>query len=257
MEAQRITISLDDREEGACISPQRVRLGDLVRFTEDVKAFLQGDGKELDAQALEISVLQGSFALQTPPIGPAPKLFDDLQALAQGTSLDGIDKSRRTVIERWQRSARTEGGLVYAIAAPCLARPLVVDASSDYHAGDADQWVRVERYLSGEIEDLGGANRPNAHVRLADGKRLRVESDKELLRNDKLNRLYKTTMLRITAEYNLRTRELRNARLLEFVEHAVDIDEGELSRMKSRGAAAWKDVDDASAWVDELRGGQR
>lgn len=257
MEAQRITISLDDREEGASISPQRVRLGDLVRFAEDVKAFLQGDGKELDATGLEVRVLEGSFALQTQPIDHAPKLFQDLQALAHGTSLDVIDRNRRAVIERWQRSARMQARLVYAIAAPCLPRPLRVDASSDYHADDADQWVRVERYVAGEIQDLGGVNRANAHVRLADGKSLRVETDKAFLRDDKANRLYKNAMLRIRAEYNLRTRELRNAHLLEFVEQAPDVDEAALARMKAQGAVAWKDVDDAAAWVDELREGRR
>ena len=57
-------------------------------------------------------------------------------------------------------------------------------------------------------------------------------------------------------EYVL-TRVLRNARLVEFVEYAPRVDEEELARMTRRGADAWKDVGDASAWVDELRGGRQ
>lgn len=255
MDAQRITLSLDDHSEGAHMSPDRVRLGELTRFAEDVKAFLQGDGKEVDAQNLEVAVVSGSFALETTPIAHAPKLFSDLEALQDGSLLDHIDKGRRMVLERWQKSARAAGGLVYKISAPFLARPLIVNATSDFHADEVDHWVWVERYVTGEIQDLGGATRPNAHVRLPDGKTLKVITDKEFLRNDKLNRLYKTAMLRIKAEYNLQTRELRNARLLEFVEYADDINEVELERMKERGKLAWKDVTDPSVWVDELRGG--
>jgi hypothetical protein len=254
MDSERITLSLDDHTEGAHMSPDRVRIGDLVRFAEDVKVFLQGDGKELDAQSLEVSVVRGSFALQTAPIAYAPKLFSDLKALQDGFPLDQIDKSRRLVLERWQKSARSASGLVYKISAPFLTRPLVVNADSDFQPDDIDHWVWVERYISGEIQDLGGATRPNAHVRMPDGKTLKVLTDKDLLRNDKLNRLYKTVMLRIKAEYNLQTRELRNARLIEFVEYADEVNEGDLARMKERGKLAWKDVKDPAAWVNELRG---
>lgn len=45
-----------------------------------------------------------------------------------------------------------------------------------------------------------------------------------------------------------------NARLVEFGEHAPSVDEDELARLTRRGTNAWKDVPDATAWVDELRG---
>ena len=63
-------------------------------------------------------------------------------------------------------------------------------------------------------------------------------------------------MLRITAEYNVMTREYRNARLLEFVEHDNRLDEKDLARLTQRGAKAWRDVPDAGAWVDDLRGSE-
>ena len=82
-----------------------------------------------------------------------------------------------------------------------------------------------------------------------------VTTDRNVLKNDMVNRLYKPSMLRIKADYNVVTRDLRNARLVEFVEYAPRVDEDELARLMRRGANAWKDVPDATAWVDELRGG--
>ncbi len=257
MEAQRITLTLADHSGGFETSPERVRLADLARFADDVQTFLRGDTKEVDTQNLEVAVIKGSLAIQTTPLMGAPRLLADLRALLDGELLEGIDAKRKEVIERWQKMVRQSRELAYRISAPFLDRPVVVSADTDYRADDADQWVRVERYIRGEIQDLGGVTKANAHVRLPDGSTLKVTTEKDLLRDDKENRLYKSAMLRIRAEYNVLTRELRSARLIEFVEYTGKVDEEELDRLARRGASAWKDVTDPTAWVNELRGGKR
>jgi len=113
----------------------------------------------------------------------------------------------------------------------------------------------VERYIRGEIQDLVGATKANAHVKLPDGRTLKVTTERSVLKDDTVNLLYKAAMLRIKADYNVVTLDLRNARLVEFVEYAPRVDEDELARLIRRGATAWKDVLDATAWVDESRGG--
>lgn len=255
MEAQRITITLIDHTAGFEATPDRVRLGDLVDFSSDVATFLRGEDKEVDTKKLEVAVRKGSYAYETVPLLFAPSLFRDLRALLGGELLDILDAKRREVMERWQKAARQSKQVAYRISAPFLIRPIEINFESDYHADDADQWVQVERYIRGEIQDLGGRTKPNAHVKLPDGRTLTVTADRDLLRDDTVNRLYKVAMLRIKAEYNVLTRDLRNAQLVEFVEHTTKVDEEELTRMTRRGANAWKDVPDATAWVDELRGG--
>lgn len=253
MDAQPITLSLEDLSGGFEASPDRVRLADLVRFTEDVQVFLRGSTKEIDTQALEVAIRHGSLSIQTVPIAGAPRLFADLRALSFATGLDGLDPKRKEIMLRWQKAA-LHSGVSVQISAPMLPSAIVVNAGSDFHADDADHWVTVERYVRGEVQDLGGATRPNAHVKLPDGTTLTVSTDKELLRSEKVNRLYKMAMLRIKAELNLVTQELRNARLLEFVEYDAQVDEEAMRRLVSRGDDAWKDVPDATSWVDDLRG---
>ena len=255
MEAQRITVALIDRSAGYEATPERVKLSTLATFAADVETFLRGDTKEVDAAQLDVSVTAGSIAIQTAPIAIAPVLFEDLRTLSRIELLDTVDRRRREVVERWQKAARAAGEAAFRISAPFLERSIIVSTDSDYRADDADQWVQVERYVRGEIQDLGGMTKANAHVRLPDGSSLKVSTDRELLRNEKTNRLYKTAMLRIRAHYNVLTRELRDARLVEFVEYAPSIDEEELARMTKRGAQAWKDIPDATSWVDEMRGG--
>lgn len=257
MEAQQITIALIDNSAGFEASPERVRLADLAEFSADVAIFLRGDGKEVDSKTLEVAVINGSLGIRTAPLPVAPQLFNDLRALLNSELLDNLDAKRRDVLVRWQKAARQTRQLAYRISAPFLDRPIVVNAESDYRSDDANQWVQVERYIRGEIQDLGGATKANAHVKLPDGSTLTVTTDRDVLRDDTVNRLYKLAMLRIKAEYNVLTRVLRNARLVEFVEYAPQVDEKELARMTRRGVDAWKDVGDATTWVDEMRGGRQ
>lgn len=246
MEAQRITIALIDHTAGFEATPERVRLGDLADFSKDVATFLRGENKEVDTKTLEVAVRKGSLALETTPLLSAPSLFQDLRTLLGGELLDNLDAKRRDVVERWQKAARQSKQVAYRISAPFLGRPIEIKAETDYHADDADQWVQVERYIRVEIQDLGGATKPNAHVKLPDGRTLSVTTERDVLRDDTVNRLYKLAMLRIKAECNVLTRELRNARLLEFVEYAPSVNDDDLARLTRRGAAAWKDVPNAT-----------
>jgi hypothetical protein len=254
MEAQRITIALTDHSAGFEATPDRVRLGDLASFSADVVTFLRGEDKEVDTNLLEVAVRKGSLAIETAPLLMAPNLFRDLRALRGGELLDSLDTKRREVVERWQKASRLSKQVAYQISAPFLGKSIEVNAETDFHADDADQWVQVERYVRGEIQDLGGITKANAHIKLPDGRTLKVTTERDVLRNDTVNRLYKLAMLRIKVEYNVLTRELRNAKLVEFVEHASTVDEEALSRLMRRGALAWKDVPNATAWVDALRG---
>lgn len=257
MEAQSITLTLIDHSAGYEATPNRVHLGALVRFADDVQDFLRGETREIDTQQLDVAVREGSLSIETAPLNSAPRLFQDLQTLVASELLDSLDAKRKEVVERWQKAVRQARGLAYRISAPFLSRPVTVGAQTDFRSDDADQWVQVERYIRGEIQDLGGATRANAHIRLSDGSALRVTAEKAVLRDDQVNRLYKTAMLRVKAEYNVLTRQLRNARLMEFVEYTSKVDEEHLARLTQRGSVAWRDVADPTAWVDELRGGRR
>jgi hypothetical protein len=255
MEAQQVTFALTDTSAGYPVSPERVRLSALVEFSSDVAALLRGANRETDVGALDVTVETGSLAIRTSPLAIAPILFRDLRSLIDSERLDGLDAKRREVLERWQKLTRQIPELMFRISAPYLPKSVVVSYETDFHADDADQWVQVERYVRGEILDLGGATRANAHVRLPGGSTLKVSTERDVLRDDTTNRLYKQAMLRIRAQYNVLTRELRDARLVEFVEYAPHFDEGEMARLTRRGAEAWRDVPDATAWVEGLRGG--
>lgn len=255
MEAQSISISLRDESNGYAISPDRVPMNVLRTFTKDVEEFLRGEGSEVDASSIEVQVFNGSLGFLTAPMHNAP-LLKDLRLLSSSEMLDGLDAKRREVIERWQKLAKGARQVVFKLTAPSLSQPVTISASTDFHSDDADQWVKVERYMQGEVEEMGGHRKANVHIRLQNGTLLIVESNKDVFRNDKVNRLYKQAMARISAEYNVVTRKYRNARLLAFEEHQHEPDEVQMQRLIERGTKAWNDVPNANQWVEALRGGE-
>jgi hypothetical protein len=254
MQAHPIQITLHDESGGYEITPDRVPMAVLREFVRDVDDFLKGDGKQFDTANLDVSVVKGSLGVLTAPTAQ-PALVQDLLKLASSELIDSLNQKRKDVITRWQKAAKSNRKIAVEISSALLAKPILVHAHSDFRADDADQWVRVERYLRGEIVDLGGKNTANAHMVLPDGKTLLVEAPRDVIRAEKVNRLYKPAMVRIRAEYNVQTREYRNAQLIEFADYDNKLDAQALARLTERGTKAWKDVGKASEWVDELRGG--
>ena len=254
MEAAPITISLHDTSRGFEVSPERVPLALLSDFSRDVEELLRGDGKEVVTAKIDIAIVKGSLAIQTSPLWQ-PELIQDLLKLHASQLTDGLQAKRRDVITRWQKLAKSSRDIFISIRSTLLPQDIVINFDSDYRSDDADQWVRVERYLRGEIYDLGGKTVVNAHMTLPDGKIIKVEASRSTIESDTVNRLYKQAMVRITADYNVVTQAYRNAKLIEFIDYDNKIDEKAFARMTERGAVAWKDVPNASQWVDELRGG--
>lgn len=252
MEPQSLRIAIREETEGYSISPARIPLRTLRTFASDVEQLTRGDGQH---RSLTVAVEEGSFALQLTPF-TNDGLQRDLTALALTRLTDHLNARRKAIIERWQRWAKSKGRrLSFVIDAPYLPAPIVIDRSSDLHSEDADHWVRVERYVRGEVYEAGGAHDPNVHVRLPDGTPLIVAARREQLAAEPTNRLFKHVMVRFEAEYNVLTREYRDARLIAFGDYMAEPDLEQMKKLWARGAEAWADVPNAQAWVDDVRGG--
>jgi hypothetical protein len=251
METVSITIALQDESRGYAISPRRVPLALLSSFTADVQAFVRGSEKEVDPADLDVAVVDGSFAVAVPPVF-APQLLRDIQLLQGSIDLSKIDAKRRAIMERWQSGAKAS--LSRAIRIVSDDRVIVIDHTTDFHALDVEKWVDVERYIQGELMDLGGVRESNAHIKLPNGKTLTVRTDKDLIKAKADNMVYRVVHLRIKAKYNLDTGEMKDPTLIEFVNYAPKFDADAFDRLTRKGADAWKDVDDPAQWVRQLRG---
>lgn len=254
MNTDSVTIALVDSSAGYEATPNKVRLNVAAEFIAEVQSFLKGETKEIDPAQLDIAFKKGSFAIHADQIPVASSLFTDINHLLLNGSLEAIDKQRRKVIEKWQIQAKGARNIAVRIFSSKFPSVLSITSNTNFHVDDTKDWVEVERYVQGEIQDLGGVRKANAHIRLPNGKSLTVATDRQLLEKENENRVYRTTMLRIKAKLNLHTGELADAKLIEFVKYSPKEDE-DLSLLHSKGKEAWKDIENPTAWLENLRGG--
>ena len=111
-----------------------------------------------------------------------------------------------------------------------------------------------EKHLTGKVIDLGGKS-PNVHLILTDtGETVCVDATEQQLAAEKENHAYKNVTLRVQGEQHLRTKELRNLRLIQFSPQTTEVDEQSLASLWQKGREAWKEVNSAAGWVESLRG---
>lgn len=251
----QLRFSIRDLIDGVEVGPSRVPLALLGEFQKDVSEFLRGASRDVDPSQVQVSIESGSLAFTATGLLAAATLWGDLDQMAFPNALDLIDPRRASVLKRWQAAARDNPLRSYYVADKSGKVFLKVDSRTKLTKVD-DVWVQVEKYLHGEIVDMGGKTKANVHLEMENGQSLTVASTHHLLAQDERNRLYRPALLHVTAEENLQTGEMRNLHLLSFETHHPGYDEDEFKRMVERGTRAWREVSNAIEWIEELRGGQ-
>ena len=253
---RKLLFSVSDRVDGHEVTPETVPLGLLKEFVKDVATFISGDGKEIDTKDLLVSVVEGSLGLQPYEDLPADMhIWYDVEQLSKGY-LDGVDSKRVGVAEKWLKNAKKHPSRIFRIADTATNNVVAVHANTFFTRELQSNWVLVERYLSGTVEDFGGVTAANIHLRLDDGSSLKIDATRDQIREQERNPVYHSVVMRVELEEDLVTGEKRNARFLGFADYDPRIDEDEYSKSIEAGLAAWKDVGDAADWVRKIRGGK-
>ncbi|MVW80203.1 hypothetical protein [Bordetella sp. 02P26C-1] len=253
MEADTVTIAFRDKSRGYEISPDRVPLTFLTAVSKDVQDFIKGPGKDIDMAEVEVCIRHGSLAIQSGHVVSA-SLVADIQALSRSTDLAKVSKRRREIVRKWQERAHRVKGFVVRIATPWTGNDILVSGETNYREARSSRVVTVERYIKGEILDLGGVTDSNAHIKLPDGQKLTIKTDRELIRSEPRNLVYREVHLRIRAKLDLDTQKLSDPELISFVDYEPKFDPNRFAEAVRKGREAWRDVGDPAEWVRSIRG---
>ena len=252
-----IEFVLHGKVEGQDITPHTIGLSQFNEFNQQVEAFIGGSEKlKLDRAHVEIA--ESSYVLRVLlPVVVFSSLEPDLKLMERQDVLGELDIKRAEVVQKWQARAKGDADLSYEVRPKVEALPQVrISRETDYRVGEIIPWVAVEKYLFGQIVDMGGTQKANVHLKLDQGgKQVLVGASQDYLREQVENRLYHKTLLHVRAEQHFRTGDLRNVRLIAFVDYQPTYNEEALDRFAAKGAEAWADVPDAAKWVREVRGG--
>ena len=255
-ETPSIEFVLDGKLDGIEITPRSIGLSQFNEFNQQVETFLSGS-ERLKLDQVHVEILEGSYVLRALLSAVVlPPLVTDLILMERQDSLGELDLKRAEIVQKWQQRAKADPDLLYEVRFPGENVPPVrISHETDYRIGDIVPWVAVEKYLLGQLVDMGGAQKANVHLKLErGGKIIIVGASQDYLREQEENRVYHKVLLDIRAEQHFRTGDLRNVRLIAFVDYQPSYSEEALDRFAAKGAEAWADVHDAARWVRELRG---
>ena len=259
-EPETVEFVLDGSVAGQPVSAsQGVPFLRFQEFNEDVQRYVQGSDDKAALRDLTVQISDGSYRLRVLiPAGLLASLVADTARLAQSAPLTEIDPHRAKVVLRWQERAKMENQLIYAIRSPRGAfPPVTVNKDSTLRREERGQWVQVERYLVGKIIEWGGAQSPNVHLRPRNSKEaIIIDATEEQIRAERDNLVYHQAIVHVRARQNPHTGEIdkKSYKLIELRPYQPQVSEERLQELFEKGAAAWQDVPDAGAWVNEQRG---
>lgn len=248
--------ALKDKLLDADITPSNVSLPLLADFINQVSSFLRGKDR-ISLGEVRTSVVEGSFALTVhDDTGLLDAAYEDYKLVKETHDISTIDPVRASVILEWQDAARSNDDRSYSFGfevSDSVLDQLFIDDNTEFTTAQ-ETWLNVELYIYGRVFDLGGKSKTNVHIELANGKTLKASTRPAVLIGDSENRLYRKQLLRINAEQNLDTMELRNERLISFEHYNPVVDEEQYETMSRRIKAAWRSVENITQWVEDLRG---
>ena len=249
---------MTDEIEGIHLTPNTVGLPTLSTYLAEIEKLIRGDEAASLLRKSTVGVEEGSLRIIVTVVAHLAESFGaDMARLTKAAwDLDAIQQSRAQVLGNWQDQARKNPHRQYKLIADTSDRFDAFEISKEtlFQHSLENSWVAVEKYLSGKVTNLGGKKRPNVHIVGRNGKSLIVAASESQLSEQSENHLYRHSTIRVTAEENLVTRELRNLQLIEFCSASTTVDEQGLERLWNRGKAAWSDVEDVSDWIAEIRG---
>lgn len=250
--------SIDDELLDEKIGLDNVSLPILKEFIEQVSSFIKG-GESVDLNSVKVAVKSGSVAIVAEASPLIETAVAEYRIVKQSGNLDNISPVRAKVIADLQEKVRKNPDRLYIISddsniATISDDSVKITSSSDYRITAQDQWVDTEAYLYGKVYDMGGKSRSNVHLTLSNGNSIKLSADESALAEDSENRLYKDQLVRIKAQRNLRTKQLRNERLVAFEHYEPHFDEAEFSKLAAKTRQAWRDVPNIVSWVEEIRG---
>ncbi|MDR2538214.1 MAG: hypothetical protein LBC43_00995 [Bifidobacteriaceae bacterium] len=242
---------LDDEPLGL----DNLTFGTLLDFMNDVKNFIKGDS-DLETNQIRIALESGSASVVILDPLQAEAAIKDLWKISREQNLDTIDLVRQKTFSKWQSSAHKNSNVSFTMFYPFQGEYSKLDITSetDYKIRHPQLWAKTESYVIGTIYDMGGKSDPNIHLLKANGDTLKVSVSVGALKDLKENYLYTERVLHVSAEENIRTSELRNAKLIEFYPYSPHYDDEDMRKIGEKVSEAWKDVPDVGLWVEQIRG---
>lgn len=169
-------------------------------------------------------------------------------------SIDGLELTTAKAIENIQNVARAKNYSFELKTSETENIILNINPQTNY-LRTANLWVDAEFYFYGILTNAGGKNKANIHLDTKEAGLIIIETNKEFLKNEEENVLYKEYGVRVLGKQNIETGEIDNSflKLVELIDYSPKYDETYLNDLIAKASPKFKNLD-ADVWLREMRG---
>jgi hypothetical protein len=265
-----LLFKLKGQRNGLPISPDTWDVAELKRFIGEVEDLVRPETttpSERLEEPITLRYEEGSAQLRTRlSRSQQERALHTVQALnpartqdAEGNTVVGVRleallPKQRKVLHAWFQQAQAFGD-VYQVFDPQHGNQplLVIDRYSTLVEAEEDLWLPTELHLSGRILALGGVNKTGLTIEVGQ-QHYKVTASEQQLAQQESNLVYHEVVMRVKAERQYKSGDLRNLELVEFVKYAPAFDETSHAKATREVSKAFAGVESLPEWVAQLRG---
>lgn len=258
METKNVSLRIIGKtEEKEKLTPETLDIIEVQNFLEIGNKLISGDLEKDSRGTVGLNYEEGSVIFNFVVSAALATGFNaDLAEINRNHTLEGVAKNRAISIVELQRKAKKMNWEFEISGSDPKKEETKIRIGKDTaYAMPADEWVEVEKVLYGELTDIGGSSTSNMHVKLEDGKTIKIPASKEetIDVNDHV-KIYNSIGVLVSAKENRKTKELDKDSItfIELVPLEGDI-KAQLDKSMEIGSKVWKDVPDAADFIRKKR----
>ena len=170
-------------------------------------------------------------------------------------SIDGLELPTAKAIEGIQNIARNKN-YSFEIKTSVSDNVVLNITPQTTYERSANLWVAAEFYFYGTLTNAGGKGKANIHLDTKEVGSIIIETDKQFLKEEPENLLYKDYGVRVIGKQNLETGEIDKSalKLIQLIDYSPKYDEQYLNGLIAKASPKFKGID-PDKWLNEIRGG--
>ncbi len=243
----RITGKISSGED---VSPEVFDIKQIKPFFNDVCKFVEA-GSDSSRESIGVLAEEGSWKLIVLVSSSLyESLVSDIKSISSN-ELELVNPIRREIVSNWQKQYK-KTDLNIEIGPSEGDDLLIINKNSNFELEDF--WFETEDIFYGIVENLGGAQKPNMHLRTGNGLLL-VDATKEELKNIQKNvALYEQEIgVSVYMKKNMRTGGISDLKYKSHCLYSKELSEEDLDKLIRVGTSDWKGVNNAVDWVNQMR----
>lgn len=202
------------------LSPDNFDIKEIKVLLESIEDLLYPNNKK-DRPDITYSIETGSVRNIFKTSMQAVVAFSAVMTMVNQTgSIDGLELPTARAIEKIQDVARKTDYTFEFKTSNDVASVLTVSPDTNYHR-TTDLWVDAEFYFYGTLTNAGGKDKSNIHLDTNEVGSIIIATDKDFLKKEEKNLLYREYGVRVLGKQNVETGEIDRSdlKLLDLIDY--------------------------------------